>query len=656
MPSWAGYLDKRPRQSEAEIDDARTRILLQNGRLRPILASSTPVIKGIAARMHDQDPYIDGHGAKDGTKPRRATPAMQPAQADKADTKAGTAQIGASDAKIEARPGAVDYLYARRLDARMESPDRGQHNGRRRTRPLFGEPADNPRGAHHTTATRYQDVALAANAAPSVPTIFIECTHTYHSDLNTGIQRVVRNVTRHASAVAADLGYAVVPVILDGRALVPADIARVQDDKLRSIAQAPTDPSTAANDVPMLAESARPGLRNHLVDSGRSLWRLGLRLIATLLPFDPVREFVYAPPYQRGLARSLLAALRLVGIRAASLNSSPPANMDQPSLDRRTDCTGDILLLLDSSWGVPIWPPVERFKRRGGQVVGVIYDLIPVTHSYTCVPELVSAFRAWLHNHACVTDGFVAISRSTAKEVSRYFSTHEPPRHDIPVGYFHLGSELDFMVAGDTVRKTVTDIFDREQHIFVAVGSIEPRKNHAFILDAFDRTWAAGGEAVLVLIGRYGWKSDAFLDRVAAHPAFGRQLYLLRDATDTELDYAYRNASALVTASEIEGFGLPVVEALQRGLPVLCSDIPVFREIADGNATFFQIDDPKHLAAALNEFCRARRPADRQYRAARPWLSWRESTEQLLAAVMDVVKRAGSAKPMVMGDARSHQG
>jgi O-antigen biosynthesis alpha-1,2-rhamnosyltransferase len=167
------------------------------------------------------------------------------------------------------------------------------------------------------------------------------------------------------------------------------------------------------------------------------------------------------------------------------------------------------------------------------------------------------------------------------------------------------------------------------------------------VLDAFDAYWAQGGDAALVMIGRQAWKTEAFLERVADHPEFDRRLFLVRDATDSELDYAYRSASALIISSEIEGFGLPVVEAFQRGLPVLCSDIPVFREIAEGKATFFDLSHSECLAGALTEFCRSHNIEQRGERSPQSWITWRQSTDQLCDAIMRALGRemAPSASP-----------
>jgi alpha-1,2-rhamnosyltransferase len=119
----------------------------------------------------------------------------------------------------------------------------------------------------------------------------------------------------------------------------------------------------------------------------------------------------------------------------------------------------------------------------------------------------------------------------------------------------------------------------------------------------------------------------------------------MRDAGDAELDYAYRHASALVIASQTEGFGLPIAEAFQRGLPVLCSDIPVFREVADGKARFFALGDPRHLANALSHFGQANAMPNPGQRVPQPWLTWRESTEELFSIALKLAAAANTGKP-----------
>jgi glycosyltransferase involved in cell wall biosynthesis len=307
------------------------------------------------------------------------------------------------------------------------------------------------------------------------------------------------------------------------------------------------------------------------------------------------------------------------------------------SLDATSDHSGNILLLLDSSWHLQIWSAVERFIAAGGTTSTVIYDLIPLTHPKTVVRSLREVYAAWMADHLRISRRFMAISRSTAAELDEYLAgIAATEEHPLPwsIEPFYLGSELDLADSSTEVRDSIRAMFDGDDHVFIMVGSIEPRKNHRFVLDAFDQVWHEGGTARLVIIGRHGWKTEDLVTRIETHDKFGKSLFLARNMSDADLEYAYAHASALVIASEAEGFGLPVVEAFQRGVPVLCSDIPVFREIADGRATFFGLANPQLLTDAINDFCAARPTSTRLERHKQPWLTWRESTEQLLAAVL----------------------
>ena len=464
---------------------------------------------------------------------------------------------------------------------------------------------------------------------PERLTIFVECTHTYHSDLNTGIQRVVRNVLRNAPSIAAQHGYDIVPVIFEGNELRCVESARVLADKMHEARETP--------DAVVPAPPPR-NWKGHVRALLGPAWRAFIRTVTIVIPSESVRRFLYAPPSQPGLARYIVALAHLLQGRREV--QAAPSN-DTNSLDRFARYDGSILLLLDSSWALPIWPAAQRFKQRGGTVVGVVYDLIPITHVHTCVPELTQAFGNWLAGHFRVTDAFVCISKSVADSLTDYIRKGSRGRALLSkarIGYFHLGSELDFVDPTKPVRQSIKDIFDEERHSFLMVGSIEPRKMHSYVLDAFDRLWARGGAGALIIVGRHGWKTEDFLERVATHPQLGKQLFIFRDTSDSELDYVYKNASSLVIASEIEGFGLPVVEAFQRGLPVLCSDIPVFREIADGKATFFDLSSPANLSDALEDFCAKVDLKVRRQREPQSWISWQQSTEQLLAEVIDVHK------------------
>ena len=121
---------------------------------------------------------------------------------------------------------------------------------------------------------------------------------------------------------------------------------------------------------------------------------------------------------------------------------------------------------------------------------------------------------------------------------------------------------------------------------FITVGTIEPRKNHALLLDVWENL---GPDAPMLLIcGGRGWNNDAMFARLDKLGAEAR-VRELSDLDDGALAALVQGANALLFPSHAEGFGLPAVEALMLGTPVICADIATFREILGKNAVY--VDD-----------------------------------------------------------------
>ncbi len=296
---------------------------------------------------------------------------------------------------------------------------------------------------------------------------------------------------------------------------------------------------------------------------------------------------------------------------------------------------GDVLLMLDSNWASygDFTGIFALIQRRFGRVYTVVYDLIPILHPEFFPLDLVAIFSKWLASAIALSDGLVCISKSVADELIGYIRTAglTHPR-DLKIGYFNLGADIPLTNVDEPVRSGLSNYFQRESFpVFLMVGTIEPRKGHAFVLDAFEQLWASGLDVGLCIAGRQGWNVKPFMERLKRHAEFQRRLFWAESPSDAEVIYCYQHAKALIFASIAEGFGLPIVEAAQHGLPVLCSDIPVFREVGGEHVTYFSLASSACLAETLREWLQQPSHPDS---SRIPWLTWEQSTAQLLDVIL----------------------
>lgn len=279
---------------------------------------------------------------------------------------------------------------------------------------------------------------------------------------------------------------------------------------------------------------------------------------------------------------------------------------------------------------------VAHMRASGVNVQFVVYDLIPLSHP-EWFPGDLSAFPDWFRGIVRRGDGLVAISRSTADDVSRWIRDHLPDADATPVSWFHMGADID----SESARREPSERFlDRWNTrggglTLAMVGTVEPRKGHQQVLDAFERLWAQGVAANLVIVGRYGWGEAGLANRIRNHPqAAAGRLRWFEDASDADLDYVYSHADGCLVASKAEGFGLPLIEAARHGIPIMARDLPVFREVAGDHADYFSGEDATALADALSGWLLRLREGSAPDSAAMPWNTWEDSARAFMAAVL----------------------
>lgn len=328
--------------------------------------------------------------------------------------------------------------------------------------------------------------------------------------------------------------------------------------------------------------------RPYLLDVSRLVWRSWSRRLPTGIDrvcyayLHNFAERSLAVVQHRGVARvltarhsdELFAALQLpdAAFRAQLASIAPRALALAP---RRIDGRGAFYLNVGHTdidlASLPDWT-----RRSNVKPIYLIHDLIPLTHAEFCRTEAVERHRGRVMNALFSSAGVIANSRSTADELESFGRSHGIPIPPITASW----------LAGANLGSSDVVPIKAGQH-FVCVGTIEGRKNHFMLLQIWQRLVERLGRAApkLVLIGQKGAEAghvDNMLDR-------GRgirdHVMILSHCEDAELGRWISSAQALLLPSFAEGFGLPVVEAMALGTPVIASDLPCFREIGCGIPT-----------------------------------------------------------------------
>lgn len=301
--------------------------------------------------------------------------------------------------------------------------------------------------------------------------------------------------------------------------------------------------------------------------------------------------------------------------------------------------SGDTLVLMDHHGDLTEaeLETIRRLQRQGTRIVLVVYDILPLRHPQWFPAEALSALQHWPRTILAIADAALCISRAVAEDVMAWLSEgHVCRSRPLDVGYFPLGADFAVKVKGAEAANPFQNTAQatRTRPSLLMVGTVEPRKGHAQALAAFEKCWEQGLDIGLTIAGKPGWMVDDLLERLSTHPELGRRLQWIQRPGDAELQELYASHASLLIASEGEGFGLPLVEAAQNGLPVLARDLPVFREIANDHALWFDGVKPEALAAALESWLSAYRSGTLPSPTLIPVASWDESTERFLEPLL----------------------
>jgi glycosyltransferase involved in cell wall biosynthesis len=249
--------------------------------------------------------------------------------------------------------------------------------------------------------------------------------------------------------------------------------------------------------------------------------------------------------------------------------------------------------------GLPAW-----IRANALRAVYLIHDLIPITHPGFCRPGEAEKHRDRIRNALTSASGIICNSQATVDELENFA---EAENFDMPPT---VASWI-----GGQVWTLLSVKASTPRPYFMVLGTIEGRKNHEVLLKVWSQLIERGGQEVipeLVIVGQRGWEADRVFEMLDDHERYGEHVRELGSCEDDELRELLSGAKALLMPSFAEGFGLPVIEALQLKTPVIASDLTVFREIVGDIPKYVDPADAEAWEQAIRGFVADDREVDRQ--------------------------------------------
>ena len=412
--------------------------------------------------------------------------------------------------------------------------------------------------------------------------IFIDCTHTANNTYkNTGIHRVVRQITAELIQISeSNSNLEIIPVRFDGKFITRVD----------SLYEAVSNFSPKGKNLYSYIHRAKNKLKKLFLD--------------------------YLSINNQGKYKS-----EFVGIKFSS---------------------SDVYLIADANWDLPnsYYHFLQHLRDHKVSIASICYDLIPIKFPEFCPKEFVKSFRDFYCQYSDCFDQVICISNKSAEDYIKAKQDGVLPNNNKSqtVNNFRLGSDY----SKDQKRYINNDVIDDSnflsllnQRYILVVGSLVPHKNIKTIITAFDLLTESNNNIHLVFAGNRGWHNDADL-LIEKNKMYGNLIHILDSVTDSQLDILYKNCYCLVQASFYEGFGLPVVEALQHNKPVISSNGGSLPEVGEDFCMYFDPTQPAQLYQALEKLLASdnfyNQLVTRIQNEYRPF-SWKESAKQLLSVI-----------------------
>lgn len=419
--------------------------------------------------------------------------------------------------------------------------------------------------------------------------IFIDCTHTAnYTYKNTGIHRVVRQITSELLNIAVNHhDFEVIPVKFDGNFITT--VTSLSEENTPHFSQ-------NKNDIILILTKITNKLLSYINRANNKI----RKLLQNHLTYSNHENY-----------KSKFAEIQF--------------------------SSNDIYVIADANWDLPqsYYYFLEYLKNYEVTIVSICYDLIPIKFPEFCSQEFIKCFKDFYFEYSNLFDKVICISRQSAEDYIKAKQEGILPdgNKNQTVNSFRLGSDYSQsqQLDNDNIDNPKLISVISQRYILV-VGSLVPHKNIKTIITAFDLLVKSNNNINLVFAGNRGWDKDTDI-LIDKNELYQKRIHIFDSVTDFQLDILYKNCYCLVQASFYEGFGLPVVEALQHHKPVISSNGGSLPEVGGDFCLYFDPAKPIQLYQALEKLLESddlyNNLVTRIKNEYTPF-SWQESAKQLL--------------------------